>query len=68
VINAERLILALHRLTEGQPGHWRMITSLGAVGTAGAINSAMRAGWIEIEGGHSIRLTDAGRQHIRHLQ
>ena len=60
--NAERLIRALYKLTEGQPGHWRMISSLGRVGTAGAIDTAMRAGWLEIEGGHSVRLTDAGRR------
>ncbi|WP_020697707.1 hypothetical protein [Reyranella massiliensis] len=59
---AERLIRALHRLTDGQAGHWRMIPSLGVAATAGAIDTAMRAGWIEIEGGHSVRLTEAGRQ------
>ena len=56
--NAERLIRTLFRLTEGQPGQWRMIASLGKVGTAGAVDTAMRAGWIDIEGGHSVRLTD----------
>jgi hypothetical protein len=63
--NAERLIRALYKLAEGQPGHWRMITSLGSAGTVGAIDTAMRAGWVEIEGGHSIRLTDAGRRKVK---
>lgn len=63
--NAERLLRALYKLTEGQPGRWRMITSLGSAGTAGAVDTAMRAGWVEIEGGHSIRLTDAGRRKVR---
>lgn len=62
---AERLIRALFKLTEGQPGHWRMLISLGRVGTAGAIDTAVRACWIEIEGGHSIRLTDAGRRKVK---
>lgn len=62
---AERLIRALYSLTDGQPGQWRMITSLGRVGTAGAIDTAMRAGWIDIEGGHSVRLTDAGRRQVK---
>lgn len=60
--NAERLIRTLYRLTEGQPGRWRMIASLGKVGTAGAVDTAMRAGWIDLEGGHSVRLTDQGWQ------
>lgn len=59
---ADRLVRALFRLTEGQPGQWRMIASLGKVGTAGAVDTAMWAGWIDIEGGHSVRLTDTGRQ------
>jgi hypothetical protein len=40
---------------------WRMIASLGKVGTAGAIDTAMRAGWIDLEGGHSVRLVDQGQ-------
>ena len=60
--NAERLIQALQKLTEGQAGQWRTIASMGRIATAGAIDTAMRAGWIDIEGGHSIRLTDLGWQ------
>lgn len=60
--NAERLIRTLYKLTEGQLGQWRMIDSLGKVGTAGAVDTAMRAGWIDLEGGYLVRLTEQGWQ------
>lgn len=57
---AEHLIRALFRATGGQPGHWRRITSMDT--TERAIARAQRRGWIEVEGGHSIRLTESGFQ------
>lgn len=61
---AERLVRTLYRLTEGQPGYWRMIGSIGAAATPGAIDRACKAGWIEVEGGHSVRLTEVGRRKV----
>ena len=52
---ADRLIRVHFRPTEGQPDQWRMIA---------AIDTAMRASWIEIEGGHSVRLTEVGRRKV----
>lgn len=63
--NAERLIVALYKLTEGKPGHWRTIRSIGRVGTVGAIGRATRAGWIEVDEERQIRLTDQGLHWAR---
>lgn len=58
--NAERLIVALYKLTEGQSGHWRTVQSVGRAGTSGAIFRARRAGWVELDEQQQIRLTDQG--------
>jgi hypothetical protein len=57
---SERLVCKLFKATEGRPGMWLSIIGLGA--TQQIASDAERRGWVATVGGHSIRLTEAGRQ------
>jgi hypothetical protein len=52
----------LHALVRGRLHQWRMLSGMPT--TAEAVYSAVQHGWIECEGGHSVALTDAGRQMV----
>ena len=58
---ARHLVRALYNATEGRPMQWRMLAGLDGV-TADAIEFAVARGWLLIERGHSVCLTDAGRR------
>ena len=55
------LVRALYDLTDGLPQQWCMLEELRGA-TNGAAIYAFTRGWIFVEGGHSICLTDAGRR------
>ena len=57
---AVQLVRALSDAPDGRPMQWRKIEHLDFA-TADAIEFAAARGWVQIEGGHSIALTEAGR-------
>ena len=61
---ALRLVRALYDSPDGLPQQWRMLEELDGM-TAEAIVFAVARGWVVIEAGHSICLTDAGRRLVR---
>jgi hypothetical protein len=58
---ALQLVRGLYDATDGLPQQWRVLEELEAP-TMDAIMYAMTRGWVIIEAGHSICLTDAGRR------
>jgi hypothetical protein len=66
---ARRLLLAAQRATKHKrPGAWivtdDVADSLGLNDVDDAVRLAAARGWLEVEGGHSVRLTEAGRQLV----
>jgi hypothetical protein len=61
---ARQIVQALSTLSEGRPQVWRPIGELtGAIsGADEAVQVAVDQGWLVIERGHRIRLTDEGRR------
>jgi len=64
---ARRLLVAAQKATAHKtPGSWVMTfdvaDSLGLNDVDHAVRLAAANGWLEVEGGHSVRLTDAGRR------
>jgi hypothetical protein len=57
---AVQLVRALYDAPNGNPMQWHKIEQLD-VATADAVEFAAARGWVQIEGGHSIALTEAGR-------
>lgn len=62
---AKRLVDALHHATEGRPMQWRSLDALRFDAEGEAVRHAVGEGWIEVVGGHSVCLTDKGRQLSR---
>jgi hypothetical protein len=60
---ALHLVRALYDTTDGQPLHWRMSAEIDRE-TADAIEFAVARGWVVVEDGYSICLTDAGRRLV----
>lgn len=60
---AERFVRRLYKASEGRPGFWCSIVGLDASEEVAA--EAQRQGWIETIGGHSVRLTEQGRQKVK---
>ena len=58
---ALHLVRALYDATDGLPQQWRMLEELEAP-TMDAIMYAITRGWVIVEAGNSICLTDAGRR------
>ena len=52
----------LYALVRGRLHQWRMLSGMPT--TAEAVYLAVERGWVECEGGHSVALTDAGRQMV----
>lgn len=52
--------------TDGRPMRWRSIGPIadraGVQDAAAAVATAVEQGWIEVEGGHSVCLTEKGRR------
>ena len=57
---AVQLVRTLSDAPDGRPMQWRVIEHLDGA-TADAVEFAAARGWVQIEGGHSIALTEAGR-------
>ena len=60
---ALRMLCVLYDATDGQPLHWRMSAEIDRE-TADAIEFAVARGWVIVEDGYSICLTDAGRRLV----
>jgi len=58
---AVQLVRTLYAATNGRSMQWRRLEQLDGA-TADAVEFAAARGWVEVEGGHSIALTEAGRQ------
>jgi hypothetical protein len=52
----------LYALVRGRLHQWRMLSGMPT--TADAVHLAVQRGWVECEGGHSVALTDTGRQMV----
>jgi hypothetical protein len=57
------LIRALYDAADGRPMQWRKIEQLDGA-TADAVEFAAARGWVVVQAGHSICLTDAGRRLV----
>jgi hypothetical protein len=53
----------LYDATDGKPQEWRMLEELDAA-TTDAIELAVAWGWVVVQAGHSICLTDAGQKLV----
>lgn len=63
---ALHLMRSLYDATAGRPMQWRSLAGISDVAeTREAVQLAVDRGWLLVEGGHSICLTDAGRQVLR---
>ena len=66
---ARRIVHDLHAYGAGRPGQWASLNTItrrlqldDELATDAAVELAAKRGWLEELGGHSIRLTDAGRR------
>jgi hypothetical protein len=57
--DARKLVNALYEATDGRPMEWRMIIGRSAR-QAAAVNLAVEKGWILVEEGRNLCLTDEG--------
>jgi hypothetical protein len=60
---AQHIVRTLHIDTDGVPSQWRMLSSFEGA-TVEAVMYAVKSGWIELEGDHSISLTDEGKRLV----
>ena len=60
---ALHLVHALYDATDGEPQEWRSLEELD-VATTDAIEFAVARGWVVVQAGHSICLTDVGRRLV----
>ena len=60
---ALHLVRALYHVAGGKPQEWRSLEELDAV-TTDAIVFAVERGWVVVQGGQSICLTDADRRLV----
>ncbi len=58
---AQYVVRAVYEATDGQPGKWRMLSGIRGA-TADAVLCAVEQGWLELEGNHSVCLTEGGRR------
>jgi len=62
---ARHIMWTLFSATVGRPQQWRSISEISdAPETQEAVQLAVDRGWLLVEGGHSICLTDSGRRLI----
>lgn len=60
---ALHIMRALYDATAGRPMQWRSLAGLSDVAeTREAVQWAVDRGWLLVEGGHSVALTDEGRR------
>lgn len=63
---ALHIMRALYDATGGRPMQWRSLAGLSDVAeTREAVQLTVDRGWLLVEGGHSVCLTDEGRQVLR---
>jgi hypothetical protein len=60
---ARHVVRSVYAATDGQPMKWRMLSGIPGA-TAGAVLYAVEQGWVELEGAHSVCLTEEGRRLI----
>jgi hypothetical protein len=61
---AVQLVRTLYDATDGRPMQWRSLEGLDAPEAAEAVRYAVTKGWMMVQGGHSVCLTDAGRRIV----
>ena len=60
---ALHIMRALYDATAGRPMQWRSLAGISDVAeTQEAVQLAVDRGWLLVEGGHSVCLTDEGRR------
>lgn len=60
---ARHIVNSLYETTEGRPQQWRSQVGISETAeTKAAVQLAVDQGWLLIERGHSLCLTDAGRR------
>ena len=60
---ALHIMRALHDATDGRPMQWRALAGISdSSETREAVQHAVDHGWLLIEGGHSVCLSDEGRR------
>jgi hypothetical protein len=60
---ALHLVRVLYESSDGLPQQWRMLEKLDAA-TAEAIQFAVARGWVVVQAGRLVCLTDAGRRLV----
>ena len=60
--SALRLMRALYDATDGRPMRWRSLEGLDLPDTDEAVRYAVTRGWMMVESGHIVCLTDDGRR------
>jgi hypothetical protein len=60
--SALRLMRALFDATDGRPMQWRSLEGLDVPEMDEAVRYAVTRGWMMVEGGHIVCLTDDGRR------
>jgi hypothetical protein len=61
---ALHLVRAVYNATDGQPMQWRSLEGLDVPETNAAVRYAVTRGWMKVQGGDSVCLTDAGRRIV----
>lgn len=60
---ARHIVISLYNATGGRPQQWRALAGISETAeTKAAVQMAVDRGWLLIERGHSICLTDEGRR------
>lgn len=60
---ARHIVQSLYDATDGRPQQWRGLAGFSDTReTSDAVSLAVERGWLLLEGGHSVCLTDAGRE------
>src|SRR5216683_1882184 len=59
---AIQLIRVLYDATDGKPAQWRSLGGLNVPEMPGVVRYALTRGWLMVEDGHRVCLTDAGRR------
>jgi len=60
---ALHIMRALYDATGGRPMQWRSLAGISDVAdTREAVQLAVDRGWLQVEGGHSVCLSDEGRR------
>jgi len=60
---ARHIVSTLYNATDGRPQQWRSLAGISATReTEAAVKLAVDRGWLLVERGHSVCLTDEGRR------